>query len=205
MENNKYCAFTLAEILITVVVIGILAMMLLLVLVQTTNEREYKTGVKKADSRLNEALKIHNALQGKGAGDYLTAKDLVTELFKLRLVFADSYVTEFTSGDCAGGELFTTSDGMIFCIENYTSDGIDKEGSICDIFNTKPCSVNESVPNLWVDVNGVKGPNKLTTSPKRPKDVYQFQIYSQKVIPFGEATQDIVYDVSEDEDSDKKN
>ena len=205
MENNKYRAFTLAEILVTIVVIGFLAVILMLVLIQKTKEREYKTGVKKADEKLNEALKIHNALQGKGAGDYLTAKDLVTELFKRRLIFADSYVTEFTSGDCAGGELFTTSDGMIFCIENYTSDGIDQEGTICDIFNTRPCTQNEDAPNLWVDVNGVKGPNKLTTSPKIPKDVYQFQIYSQRVIPFGEATRDIVYDVSEDKDSNKKN
>ena len=101
----------------------------------------------------------------------------------------------FTSG-CSGGAVFTTQDGMIFCITNYKSDNSDDQGTACDSYNTTPCATDTKTPNLWIDVNGLKKPNVATTSSKRPKDIYQAMIYSQKVVPFEKPTQEVMYDAN---------
>ena len=100
--------------------------------------------------------------------------------------------SEFTSPDC-DGPVFTTADGIIFCISNYSSAYNDEKGTPCDFYNSEPC-IQTAGPNLWIDVNGWSKPNKPTNSYDNPKDIYQAQIYSQKVVPYGEPTQQVMYD-----------
>lgn len=108
----------------------------------------------------------------------------------------DGVSTFSDTGKCSGNAVFTTQDGMIFCITNYTSANSDDQGTACDSYNTTPCATDTKTPNLWIDVNGLKKPNVATTSSKRPKDIYQAMIYSQKVVPFEKPTQEVMYDAN---------
>ena len=184
-------AFTLSEVLITLVIIGIIAAITIPTLMNNTNGQEYRSALKKAISQLNQALVLNYALTGLSSHDYTSAELIVNEIFSKRMNVIDG-VSQFTSSDC-DGTVFTTDDGMIFCVNNYSSAYSDVKGVSCDIYNMTPC-VQSNGPNLWIDVNGVRKPNRATTSYQRPRDIYQAQIYSQKVIPYGEPTQQIMYD-----------
>ena len=192
----KKLGFTLAEVLITLVIIGVIAAMTVPTLMNNTNAQEFRSALKKAISGANQALTLHYALEGLSAQDYSTAQELVDNVFKRRMsVLEGDNTNQFTTSDCtATDSTFTTADGMIFCVTNYTSEGSDDQGTKCDSYNTTPCADTATSPNLWIDVNGAKNPNRVTTSSNRPRDIYQAQIYSQKVVPFDDPTQEVMFD-----------
>ncbi len=190
----KKLGFTLAEVLITLVIIGVIAAMTVPTLMNNTNAQEFRSGFKKAIAALNQALTLHYALTGTTAQDYSTgATALMNDVFKKRMsVITVSGTTAFSNdGVCSGSDVFTTADGMMFCLTNFSTTNCDEE-------NTKPCAGTESSPNIYIDVNGLKGPNKLTTSSAAPRDIYQAQIYAQRVIPFGGPIQEVMYDKTND-------
>ena len=76
----KFKAFTLAEVLITLAVIGIVAALTIPALVKNYQERTWGTASQVFERKLEEALKSMNA-QETLAG-YSTTKDFVNELSK---------------------------------------------------------------------------------------------------------------------------
>lgn len=100
---------------------------------------------------------------------------------------------------------FITQDGTIFCIDNWYngewSQNLKEYQRPCNIFNSVPCRMSEAYPNLWIDVNGVRKPNKATKKASQPRDQYTALIYNTKVVPFDEATQEIMYDKQVSTDS----
>ena len=190
----KKLGFTLAEVLITLVIIGVIAAMTVPTLMNNTNAQEFRSALKKAISGANQALTLNYALEGLSANDYATNTELVDEVFKKRMSVIDGN-DSFTTTDCKGA-VFTTADGVIFCVaEAYTSAKSDDQGTACDSYNQTPCvQVGQDVPNLWIDVNGAKKPNQATKSSNRPRDIYQAHIYAQKVVPYGGATQEVMFD-----------
>ncbi|MDD3238109.1 MAG: type II secretion system protein [Candidatus Gastranaerophilales bacterium] len=156
-------AFTLAEVLITLVIIGVIAALTIPALLNNTNKEEYKTGVKKAYSVLSQAVQTHYALTGKRvedvADDCGNDADCIFENFYSKRMNIVSSTTPSNSkactvsGDGDSGDLtFYTADGMAFTINEY--------GDI-----------------VSVDVNGDKKPNLSTKSPDDPKDGgYYFEV-----------------------------
>ena len=193
----KKLGFTLAEVLITLVIIGVIAAMTVPTLMNNTNAQEFRSALKKAISGVNQALTLNYALEGLAANDYTAGKDLVQDVFKKRMSVIDGEES-FTVTNCAGASkdtVWTTADGIIFCLDStYTSAASDEQGTACDSYNTVPCTASTDKANLWIDVNGVKKPNRVTTSSKRPRDIYQAHVYSQKVVPFGDPTQEVMFD-----------
>ena len=201
----KKLGFTLAEVLITLVIIGVIAAMTVPTLMNNTNAQEYRSALKKAIAGLNQALTLNYALEGLSAQDYSTGTALVTDVFKRRMSVIEGD-TSFTSTGCAGTDVFTTADGMMFCVTGFSSAQNDAQGSICDSYNTTACvdgSTEDAAggANIWIDVNGVKKPNRATTSSSRPRDIYQATIYAQKVVPYGEPTQGVMYEKGSDQNS----
>ena len=190
----KKLGFTLAEVLITLVIIGVIAAMTVPTLMNNTNAQEYRSALKKAISGVNQALTLNYALEGLSANDYATGQDLVDDVFKKRM----SVLSE--SGDslstvCADGATFTTADGMNFCVTGFQSNSAaEDQTGVCNAYNTIPCAANDDAPNLWIDVNGDRKPNRATTNAQAPKDIYQAQIYAQKVIPWGDPSQQVMFD-----------
>lgn len=187
----KKLGFTLAEVLITLVIIGVIAAMTVPTLMNNTNAQEFRSAFKKAISGVNQALTLNYALEGLSAQDYASNTDLVNDVFKQRMSIIESSTLSVTGHD---GACWTTADGMVFCVTSaFTNGGIsDDQGAKCNSYNTEPCS--EGNANLWIDVNGDRKPNRETTSSNAPKDIYQAMIYAQKVLPWGEAAQQVMYD-----------
>ena len=79
-HNTRKLAFTLAEVLVTLAVIGIVAVMTIPNLVQNYQSKSWDTASKVFDRKLTEALKIMNT-QGTLAG-YSSTEDFIKELSK---------------------------------------------------------------------------------------------------------------------------
>ncbi len=192
----KKLGFTLAEVLITLVIIGVIAAMTVPVLMQNTEGQEYRSALKKSISAVNQALTLNYALDGMAAQDYSTGTDLGKMLQSRMSVIDGDVNSEFTAAAGAPESSWTTADGAQYIINNFSTEDTDEEGSTCDAQNTKPCLASASKGNLWIDVNGARKPNQETKSSKRPRDIYQAEIYSQKVLPFGDAAQEVMFDAN---------
>ena len=198
--------FTLAEVLITLVIIGVIAAMTVPTLMNNTNAQEFRSAIKKAISGANQALTLHYALEGVGAQDYTTAQALVDNVFKVRMSVIDDTEwlgtgtgtgSDTITGACDSKAVFTTADGMKFCVTSAFAGNTtgDSQTSACNSYNTIPCVANGAdSQNLVIDVNGSKKPNRLTTNSDQPRDIYAAQIFNQKVIAYGEAAQGVMFD-----------
>lgn len=170
--------FTLAEVLITLVIIGVIAAMTIPTLMNSTNNQEFRVGLKKAISTLNQAMSLNYALEGTQVGtsdDLDTAKKIVDNLFKKRM----SVITTQTSGTGfatnesvftpVNDELFYTADGMRFAIATFTGE----YDELADQYYYG-----------WVliDVNGDKAPNSLCTKADAPTDTYIATMYGNRVV-----------------------
>lgn len=164
-KSLKQKAFTLAETLITLSIIGVVAAMTVPTLMSNANKQIYVTGLKKAYSTLQNAIKMVPISVGCPADDYQCAgvdmrykEDEDAELFKLlsnqlkweyvpiQKIYNDygyTYGRVFEKSNTQ--YIYRTGDGMFF-MSYGASDFVE------------------------IDVNGEKGPNK----PGR--DIFEFNI-----------------------------
>ena len=155
----KKQGFTLAEVLITLVIIGIIAAMTLPSLLGGTNKQEIKTGLQKSVSALSQAITLHYALTGEDFSSLDTTS--VLEFAGQRLN---------TKGATTDASHVQTQDGIIY---NFSA-------------ITGSCADPTSACNVIVDVNGSKGPNALTddTATKLGdiKDQFTLKVYGTNVV-----------------------
>ena len=64
--QRKHRGFTLAEALITLVIIGVIAALTIPAILVNTEQHEYKSALKKALSALNQVIELNIALEGYG-------------------------------------------------------------------------------------------------------------------------------------------
>ena len=123
-----YFGFTLAEVLITLAIIGVVAALSIPAVISNSQQQEYKTGLKKAVSVLNSAIITAIALDGESPYDntdlynYLK-KHMSTQSFKTdslgRLPWSSTYVR--LNGQIVSSGVnfaFYTVDGMRFEFED---------------------------------------------------------------------------------------
>ena len=189
----KKLGFTLAEVLITLVIIGVIAAMTVPTLMNNTNAQEFRSALKKAISGVNQALTLNYALEGLSAQDYSSATDIVDNVFKKRMSVLTTSDT-MAAGCTTANSTFTTADGAIFCVTNWATSDASTQTGKCNSYNTVPCTSDNTKANLWIDVNGDRKPNRATANSAAPKDIYQAQIYAQKVIPYGNPSQQVMFD-----------
>ncbi len=113
----KFKAFTLAEVLITLAIIGVVAAISIPSVISNSQQQEFKTGLRKAVSVLNSAITMNLALDGESPYDnanlfgflmkHMSVMSSVTDV-QNRYSSSDSYAT--------GGwnAAFYTTDGMRF-------------------------------------------------------------------------------------------
>ncbi len=155
MRNRK--GFTLAEVLVTLAVIGVVAALTIPALMQGSNEKQAKTSVKKAVSTLNQALTMSIAQDGIDAGSQNASTDL-RDLF-------DNYLSVITNDTNS----LTTSDGMIYTFNGDGSNNCTNDAS------TTTCFVE-------VDINGNRGSSVAATE-SNYADIYYFAILKEQVLP----------------------
>ena len=193
--------FTLSEVLITVAIIGVVAAITLPILNNNTRYSEYRSALKKSISGLNQALFLSYALEGTSGSNYSTASDLVTNVFKKRMSVLDNgnkFTNEEVCSPIGDGEnVFTTADGIKFCVTNWkiTENDIDETNeSICNSKSLVPCYEDSTLPNLWIDVNGNRKPNKATGEGEKFGDIFSAYIFDKRFVPMDIATLNMMSD-----------
>ena len=123
--------FTLAEVLITLAIIGIVAALTIPSVISNYQQQEFKTGLKKAVSVLNEAIQTNIAQDGETPYEN---DDLFTYLQRHMNVLKSTDIVQCTWWRTYGGyvncrqannknKVFYTTDGMRFEIPNNTQNG----------------------------------------------------------------------------------
>ena len=165
----KLKGFTLAEVLITLAIIGIVAALTIPSVISNYQQQEFKTGLKKAVSVLNEAIQTNIATDGETPYEN---EDLFNYLQRHMSVLKKEESTVYTcqdnnlkvvdtggnfcSGNLSGNRLFYTTDGMRFEIPTHISktNGVElklhESGySLTDSVNNRPYN------RMWS--NGIQG------------------------------------------------
>lgn len=162
--------FTLAEVLITLGIIGVVAAMTIPTLMNSTGQAEFKSGFKKAISALNQAVTMNVALadsdfsvlngasfatDGSIANMFLTRMNVVstTTAFLSTAGLIDEGKTDNTSPSVSG-----TTNYTLF-LNDGSAIGIKVAAANC-ILGT--AAVTGGSCSAIVDVNGAKKPNRLT-------------------------------------------
>jgi len=185
-KYKRQVAFTLAEVLLTLLIIGIVASIVIPNLIQDTRNAELNTAWKKAYGAATQAYNLAIITNGSNFGKY-SCSDWGTNdpLLKyngiknqLRIIkecngstfgncWAKEGITPYApSGGCGGFQkfkqnetlAFVTADGMSWLLYGY-----NPESYYCSL--------------IAIDVNGLKPPNQWG------KDTFSFGIDDKKLIP----------------------
>jgi len=162
---NKKSGFTLAEVLITLGIIGVVAAMTIPTLMNQTGQAEFKTGFKKIISTLSQAVTMNVALNSSDFSLLTSSNTADTSVYGMFNARMNVIKTAYDDNTILGGGYPTIgaanytlffNDGMAVSFPsacgNPALTGIDAASSCKAV----------------VDVNGIKKPNKLTNCEATP-------------------------------------
>ena len=206
LQGGQKAAFTLAEVLITLGIIGVVAAMTLPTLVQKNQEREYVTKLKKFNTVMNQAFEMakleHGDIENWGlnvAGmnaeptdeEKETGNNSVNRLFNIITPYLK------TTSICKYGDSCETAkqyeryslDGTQFSYlapkiilsDGTTINGMTVSSPECKNHKGNTKSLQNTCGEIFVDLNGPKSPNATG------KDVFLFYITKYGVVPMGTA------------------
>ena len=183
---TKRFGFTLAEVLITLGIIGVVAAMTMPTLMNSTQGAQYKAAYKKALSAISQGVTLNVALDGSSFAEITATGDKSTEgtvanilNARMNVVREDSSSPYSTTGT---GEAKASSvlgkNGVITEADEYLyfNDGSmfaykKADAKQCTISTDGGATVKRC--EGFIDVNGQKGPNKVVAcddSSKTAKD-----------------------------------
>ena len=178
----KKAAFTLAEVLITLGIIGVVAAMTMPSLIQNYQEKATVTKLKKCYSLVSQAYA--SILNDEGGSDTLQAGDDLEMMEKFGKYLKYQKTCGRNKG-CFPNVTYKSVTGNGYSKwENDTTDrsrAILTDGTLI-MFNKSAMRVGEGnylYAQIYVDINGFKGPNQLG------KDFFYFYINPEKIVPGG--------------------
>ena len=191
-------AFTLAEVLITLVVIGVVAAITVPSLMNTHDNYVFTSALKKDFSVLSNAFNLSKKFDYNDY-EYWNHSDSNTQALYENYLYIKKYlnvireckdeegcwsedITVDPKGNVAnsattkgiGGNIvtFTLSDGTNVCLDYWSQSDIISNFGVTQYLSGTPLSI-------WVDVNGDKKPNKMG------KDVFAFVLTNRGLVPAG--------------------
>ena len=211
---TKRFGFTLAEVLITLGIIGVVAAMTMPTLMNQTNGAQYKAAYKKALSAISQAVTLNVALDDVSFADTLAgtagsqaandngasiASLLTSRMNVVKATTADANGVGYsiaqngsTLTQDAGNTTLFFNDGSTFTFVGAEAGCTQGQAGVTD----HPCYG-------YLDVNGAKGPNKVvkcssgTTDADcvadNPTDVYPVVFYDQTILPNSPAARAVLY------------
>ena len=171
LQNIKM-GFTLAEVLITLVIIGIIASMTIPTLMNNTNKQEYVSRLKKAYSTLSQATNRIIADEGNpnsSVGGWATSTEAVFNMYKKYL--SNAKVCGVDTTGCFQGKYTNLQNGSAGDLDTnrYTlvmADG--SELSMTQNANNYSADCTQTLVGsdnlcqiILIDINGAKKPNKV--------------------------------------------
>lgn len=197
---SKRFGFTLAEVLITLGIIGIVSAMTIPVLMQNIQNNEFKTKMRKEYSVLSEAyqlLKTENGGDFTGAlascvsdSDHACLRDIFKQKLSfikecstnsatnLGVCFPDNSVTKYLNGTYIGANVTYISNSVTsgLVLKDGTSLAFNLQSRACQK-STDSIGYTNQCAWITVDVNGINPPNTWG------KDIYVFFIFSDAMRP----------------------
>ncbi|MBR6163752.1 type II secretion system protein [bacterium] len=187
-RRGKKCAFTLAEVLITLVIIGVIAAITVPTLMNNTNKQEYVSKLKKAYSTLSQATNLIIAEEGTPRADkggWASSHENMFNLYKKHLINAKECGSDT---GCFGQGKYTKLDGSEWSLvvdDFVTGKLILADGTQVDIESfSNDCSRSVHGSNnvcglILVDINGERKPNDIG------KDAFLFALKENGLYPVG--------------------
>ncbi len=161
---NNRSGFTLAEVLITLAIIGTVAAMTIPTLMTNTNKMEFKTGFKKILSTTNQAITMSVALNYVDFSD-TTSTDNNPTTSVLGIFLSRMHVTKTAYGntaDTAVNRMFKSTASSNYTV--FFADGMalsfPSSSTRCRVADAS--GSNGQVCKAIVDVNGTRPPNILS-------------------------------------------
>ena len=196
MNNKK--AFTLAEVLISLVIIGVIAAITMPTLSNSYNDRMYVSALKKNFSVLSNAFNMAKKFEYNDYEDWAHS-DSNTQAIYENYLHIKKYlnvireckdttgcwsedITAAPDGDIAdsanekgiGSNIvtFTLNDGTNVCLDYWSQSDTKSKFGVSQYLIGSPLSI-------WVDVNGDRKPNKMG------RDVFAFILTERGLVPAG--------------------
>lgn len=184
--------FTLAEVLITLGIIGVVAAMTIPTLMNNVQEAQFKTAWKKTYSIINQAYAkyLSDNSMTLTYGTWSNVSDM-----KIALKPYFSYVQECENGALLGvcwnsNGAYDKTTKVLAPNSSWWNDtnknGIILKDGILLMFSmdggyycTGPSNANGNCGRVYVDVNGVKGPNIWG------RDIYWVFLFPDRAMPYG--------------------
>ena len=214
---KKMNAFTLAEVLITLGIIGVVAAMTMPTLMSSTQGAQYKAAYKKALSALSQAVTLNVALDewnfadATGTSPY-TIKEMLTNRMNVVRTETGTFVGpdgttaySVTKADKGGAKTApvapTTANTTLFFNDGIMFTFNTSEAKACSNDDTR--GINKCYG--FIDVNGIKAPNRevkcdggtgaddSNCTIKSPTDIYPVVFYDQTVLPASVAARAVLY------------
>ena len=136
--------FTLAEVLITLAIIGVVAALTIPSVISNSQQQEFKTGLRKAVSVLNSAITMNMAIDGESPYDNANLFGYLQKHMSILRSTRDlryDFMTKPESGGNNYNSAFYTTDGMRFEFNNINGDKMVSKLHESDTYlciNTKP-------------------------------------------------------------------
>ena len=216
MLKSFKSGFTLAEVLITLGIIGVVAAMTMPTLMNSTNGAQYRTAYKKALSVLSQAVVLNVALDDFDLSQTTANASGATNDASVYALFMNRMNVVKTADSNSREDWTASNDNTVkfgkSATTNYTlffNDGITftfpNDVAACTAGNaTTPGNICEGV----IDVNGAKNPNRLVTcdgttnswnsavdacTVTNPTDMYPVKFYDQSILPSTDAAEAVLY------------
>ena len=201
---TKRFGFTLAEVLITLGIIGVVAAMTMPTLMNQTNGAQYKAAYKKALSAISQGVTLNVALDGNSFAD-ADSVGAIKDILKDRMNVvkgSDAAAKVGYSADPAGVTQLATNYSLFFNDGTTFSFAGPASGKTCT--NTATVTANNNKCYGFIDVNGLKGPNKIVKcddgnqqatncTVTNPTDIYPVVFYDQTILPNSDAARAVLY------------
>ena len=226
---TKRFGFTLAEVLITLGIIGVVAAMTMPTLINQTNGAQYKAAYKKALSAISQAVTLNVALDDIGFAETVagTAGATTTPATgtsvasllnsRMNIVSVSGAPDDYSPSDTNTenkNKIMTDADTYLFFNDGSMFAFKNESAKACTKIDT---DASKNVPcKGFIDVNGLKGPNKVVTcdsgtnkeaskdadgkdvaavpcSVKSPTDIYPVEFYDQTILPASDAAKAVLY------------
>ncbi len=175
--------FTLAEVLITLGIIGVVAALTLPSLIQNYRKQQTITGLKKAYSVINQAMKLSEIENGPyetwESGANITPRAYIQKYFLPYFKGAhlcDTYQTCGFKSNAPYKTVIGTQSTATLTYEHYRIPFITEDGIMYSI-SVKADNRNDE--GIMIDVNGSKGPNKVGV------DFFNFYRTNNGIVPYG--------------------
>ena len=183
-DSNHKAAFTLAEVLITLGIIGVVAAMTLPSLMQRQNERATVSQLKKVASALNQAYMMTVQESGTpdewGMGGMYEAHShhIMASKFAKYLKLANNCIDDEDNRKCklvySSFDRKEISRAVVLIDGTYVNFRIWDGG--CNVSHSGEANTCGAI---LVDLNGNRKPNK------NGEDIFQFYLTKRGVVPFG--------------------